>query len=215
MPTIIRDGADWLAGLGTAKSQGTKVFALTGRVVNVGLVEVPMGMTLREIVEDIGGGTLDGRPLKAVQTGGAVRWLRPADLLDTPVDYEALAGVGSIMGSGRHGRDRRQADMVDVARYFMDFCREESCGKCIPCRVGTVQMHLLLTGHERRRAWTSLTGWSVCAMMVEHTSLCGLGQSAPEPGAQHSRYFRNEYLAALQTGPAGRGLPSVTWEAVP
>ncbi len=124
VPTIIRDGPDRLAALGTEKSRGTKVFALTGRVVNVGLVEVPMGMTLREIVEDIGGGIVDGRPLKAVQTGGASGGCLPADLLDLPVDYEALAGAGSIMGSGGMVVMDDTVCMVDVARYFMDFCRD-------------------------------------------------------------------------------------------
>ena len=136
IPAIIRNGGDWLAAIGTEKSKGTKVFALAGRVVNVGLVEVPMGITLREIVYDIGGGPLDGRRLKAVQTGGASGGCIPAEYLDMPVDYESLTAIGSMMGSGGMVVMDDTVCMVDVARYFMDFCREESCGKCVPCRVG-------------------------------------------------------------------------------
>lgn len=217
VPTIIRDGPDRLAGLGTKKSPGTKVFALTGRVVNVGLVEVPMGMTLREIVEDIGGGTLDGRPLKAVQTGGASGGCVPAELLDLPVDYEALAGAGSIMGSGGMVVMDDSVCMVDVARYFMDFCREESCGKCIPCRVGTTQLHLLLTRiTEGQASMTALDQLERLSRMVGRTSLCGLGQAAPNPVLSTLRYFRSEYLAHIQdrTCPAGV-CPVATRELVP
>ena len=149
---IIRNGGDWYAGIGTETSKGTKVFALAGRVVNTGLVEVPMGITLREIVYDIGGGIVDGRPFKAVQTGGPSGGCIPGQYLDMPVDYESLKEVGSIMGSGGMIVMDDSSCMVDVARYFMDFCREESCGKCIPCRVGTTQLHTLLTRIcERRR----------------------------------------------------------------
>ena len=217
VPTIIRDGPDRLAGLGTKKSPGTKVFALTGRVVNVGLVEVPMGITLREIVDDIGGGTLDGRPLKAVQTGGASGGCVPADLLDLPVDYEVLAGAGSIMGSGGIVVMDDTVCMVDVARYFMDFCREESCGKCIPCRVGTTQLHLLLTRiTEGQASMTDLDQLERLSRMVGRTSLCGLGQAAPNPVLSTLRYFRPEYLAHIQdrTCPAGV-CPVATRELVP
>jgi bidirectional [NiFe] hydrogenase diaphorase subunit len=217
VPAIIRDGPDRLAGLGTEKSPGTKVFALTGRVVNVGLVEVPMGMTLREIVDDIGGGTLGGRPLKAVQTGGASGGCVPADLLDLPVDYEALADVGSIMGSGGMVVMDDTVCMVDVARYFMDFCREESCGKCVPCRVGTTQLHLLLTRiTEGQARMTDLDQLERLSRMVGRTSLCGLGQAAPNPVLSTLRYFRSEYLAHIQDRVCPAGVcPVARRELVP
>src|SRR6185295_2263061 len=141
---IIRNGAEWFAGIGTEKSKGTKVFALTGKIRNIGLIEVPMGITLREIVEELGGGAPDGL-VKAVQTGGPSGGCIPAALFDTPVDYESLAQIGSIMGSGGLVVMDQETNMVDVARYYMEFCMDESCGKCIPCRVGTVQMYRLLS----------------------------------------------------------------------
>jgi bidirectional [NiFe] hydrogenase diaphorase subunit len=141
---IIRNGGRSFARVGTETSKGTKVFALAGRVVNTGLIEVPMGTTLREIVFDIGGGIVDGRSFKAVQTGGPSGGCIPAEFLDMAVDYESLVGVGSFMGSGGMIVMDDTSCMVDVARYFMDFCREESCGKCVPCRVGTTQLYMLL-----------------------------------------------------------------------
>ncbi len=186
---------------------GTKVFALAGRVVNTGLVEVPMGITLREIVFDIGGGIVDGRAFKAVQTGGPSGGCIPAEFLDMPVDYESLMGVGSIMGSGGMIVMDDTSCMVDVARYFMDFCREESCGKCVPCRVGTTQLHM----PARPRSATAdatlddLAQLERLAGMVQRTSLCGLGQSAPNPVFSTLRYFRDEYLAHIddRVCPAG------------
>ena len=217
VPVIIRDGPDRLAALGTEKSRGTKVFALTGRVVNVGLVEVPMGMTLREIVEDIGGGIVDGRPLKAVQTGGASGGCLPADLLDLPVDYEALVGAGSIMGSGGLVVMDDTVCMVDVARYFMDFCRTESCGKCVPCRVGTTQLHLLLTRiSEGQASMADLDRLERLSRTVGRTSLCGLGQAAPNPVLSTLRHFRQEYLTHIQDRACPSGVcPLRTREAVP
>jgi bidirectional [NiFe] hydrogenase diaphorase subunit len=206
VPPIIRNGGDWFARIGTGTSKGTKVFALAGRVVNTGLVEVPMGTTLREIVYDIGGGVVDGRPFKAVQTGGPSGGCIPERFLDMPVDYESLAGVGSIMGSGGMIVMDDTSCMVDVARYFMDFCREESCGKCIPCRVGTTQLHTLLSRiTEGDTTLDDLRQLEELADMVKHTSLCGLGQSAPNPVFSTLRYFREEYLAHIQdrTCPAG------------
>ncbi|HET8788359.1 MAG TPA: NuoF family protein [Actinomycetes bacterium] len=203
---IVRNGGDWYAGIGTETSKGTKVFALAGRVVNTGLVEVPMGITLREIVYDIGGGILDGRPFKAVQTGGPSGGCIPAQYLDMPVDYESLKEVGSIMGSGGMIVMDDTACMVDVARYFMDFCREESCGKCIPCRVGTTQLHTLLQRIcEGDATLDDLEQLERLSDMVKQTSLCGLGQSAPNPVFSTLRYFREEYLAHVQdrTCPAG------------
>jgi bidirectional [NiFe] hydrogenase diaphorase subunit len=206
VPAIVRNGGDWLAGIGTPTSTGTKVFALAGRVLNVGLVEVPMGISLREIVEDVGGGVVDGRPLKAVQTGGASGGCIPAELLDLPVDYESLKGIGSMMGSGGMIVMDDTVCMVDVARYFMDFCREESCGKCVPCRVGTTQLHMLLTRIADGTAGPGDLGLlERLAGTVARTSLCGLGQAAPNPVFSTLRYFRDEYLAHLEerTCPAG------------
>jgi bidirectional [NiFe] hydrogenase diaphorase subunit len=203
---ILRNGADWYAAIGTGASKGTKVFALAGRVINTGLVEVPMGITLREVVFDIGGGLRDGRPFKAVQTGGPSGGCIPAELLDMPLDYESLKAAGSIMGSGGMIVMDDTSCMVDVARYFMDFCREESCGKCVPCRVGTTQLHLLLTRISEGRADRGdLAQLESLSGMVSATSLCGLGQSAPNPVVSTLRYFRHEYLAHIddRTCPAG------------
>ena len=217
VPTIIRHGPDRLATLGTERSRGTKVFALTGRVVNVGLVEVPMGMTLRQIVEDIGGGIVDGRPLKAVQTGGASGGCLPADLLDLPVDYESLAEAGSIMGSGGMVVMDDTVCMVDVARYFMDFCRDESCGKCIPCRVGTTQLHMLLTRiTEGHGSTADLDRLERLSATVSRTSLCGLGQAAPNPVLSTLRHFRQEYLTHIHDRECPAGVcPLRIREAVP
>jgi bidirectional [NiFe] hydrogenase diaphorase subunit len=196
---IIRNGGDWYAGIGTETSKGTKVFALAGRVVNTGLVEVPMGSTLREIVYDIGGGIVDGRSFKAVQTGGASGGCIPAQYLDMPVDYESLTSIGSMMGSGGMIVMDDTVCMVDVARYFMDFCRDESCGKCVPCRVGTTQLHMLLSRiAEGRATLDDLRQLEELSDMVKHTSLCGLGQGAPNPVFSTLRYFRDEYLAHIQ-----------------
>lgn len=203
---IIRNGGGWFAGIGTEKSKGTKVFALAGRVVNTGLVEVPMGMSLREIVFDIGGGIVDGRPFKAVQTGGPAGGCIPAQFLDMPVDYESLMGVGSFMGSGGMIVMDDTSCMVDVAKYFMDFCREESCGKCVPCRVGTTQLYLMLEQITQGEAtMDDLARMERLAEMVRRTSLCGLGQGAPNPIFSTLRYFRDEYLAHIneRVCPAG------------
>jgi bidirectional [NiFe] hydrogenase diaphorase subunit len=199
VPSIVNRGAEWFASIGTPKSSGTKVFCVTGNVVHTGLVEVPLGTPLRRIVEEIGGGAPDGGAIKAVQTGGPSGGCIPAELLDTPVDYESLAKIGSIMGSGGMIVMDQSTDMVDVARYFMEFCRDESCGKCIPCRAGTVQMHRLLirivegsAGSEELRRLEALCD------MVQSTSLCGLGQTAPNPTLSTLRYFRHEYESRLQ-----------------
>ena len=202
---IVTKGAAWYAAIGTGKSKGTKVFALAGKVVNTGLVEVPMGTTLRTIVETMGGGAPNGRPIKAVQTGGPSGGCIPADELDTPVDYESLAALGSIMGSGGMIVMDDSDNMVDVAKYFMEFCADESCGKCIPCRAGTVQMHTLL---GRIRAGGATAGdvqrLEALCDMVKHTSLCGLGQSAPNPVLSTLRYFRQEYTSLLKPEGTGR-----------
>jgi bidirectional [NiFe] hydrogenase diaphorase subunit len=202
---ILRRGPEWYARIGTEKSKGTKVFALTGKIRNTGLIEVPMGITLREIVEDLGGGAPDGGRIKAVQTGGPSGGCIPAALFDTPVDYESLGTVGSIMGSGGMVVMDDSTSMVDVARFYMEFCRDESCGKCIPCRVGTVELHGLLTAIVERRATPAdLERLEDLCDMVKHTSLCGLGQTAPNPVLSTLRFFRDEYLALLQPDPFAR-----------
>ncbi|MCU0255225.1 MAG: NADH-quinone oxidoreductase subunit NuoF [Vicinamibacterales bacterium] len=198
VPPIVRNGGNWFAAIGTAKSKGTKVFALAGRVNNTGLIEVPMGITLREVVFDIGGGIPDGRAFKAVQTGGPSGGCLPAEFLDMPVDYESLATAGSIMGSGGMIVMDDTSCMVDVARYFMDFCMTESCGKCVPCRVGTVHMHdLLRRMTEGRATMADLEMLEELCEVVAATSLCGLGQTAPNPVVSTLRYFRDEYLAHI------------------
>ena len=206
VPAIVGRGGAWYAGIGTATSKGTKVFALAGRVRNTGLIEVPMGITLREVVFDIGGGIVDDRPFKAVQTGGPSGGCIPADYLDMPLDYESLAGVGSIMGSGGMIVMDDTSCMVDVARYFMDFCRDESCGKCIPCRVGTTQAWMLLSAITGGTAtMAELDQLERLSSMMAATSLCGLGQTAPNPVFSTLRYFRDEYAAHIldRTCPAG------------
>jgi bidirectional [NiFe] hydrogenase diaphorase subunit len=196
---IIRNGGAWYAGIGTEKSKGTKVFALAGRVQNTGLVEVPMGITLRKMVFEIGGGIPEGRQFKAVQTGGPSGGCLPEATLDMPIEYESLAKAGSIMGSGGMIVMDESSCMVDVARYFMDFCMTESCGKCVPCRVGTYQMHRILS------AITSMTATPKDLAMLEelcdlvkHTSLCGLGQSAPNPVLSTLKSFAAEYRAHIE-----------------
>lgn len=191
---IIRNGGKWFASIGTEKSKGTKVFALAGRVKNTGLIEVPMGISVRDIVFKLGGGIPDGRKFKAVQTGGPSGGCVPEQYLDMPVDYESLAGVGSIMGSGGMIVMDETSCMVDVAKFFMDFCRTESCGKCIPCRVGTGHIHNLLTKIADGDAEPpDLELLQRLCDMVRHTSLCGLGQSAPNPVLSTLRYFHDEY----------------------
>jgi bidirectional [NiFe] hydrogenase diaphorase subunit len=206
VPTINREGPEGYAAIGVGKSKGTKVFALAGRIVNTGLVEVPMGMTLREIIFDIGGGILDERRFKAVQTGGPSGGCIPAEHLDTPVSYESLIELGSFMGSGGMIVMDDTSCMVDVAKYFQDFCREESCGKCTPCRVGTTQMYMLLDTITRGEATENdLAQLEHLAGIVARMSLCGLGQGAPNPIFSTLRYFRDEYLAHIvdKTCPAG------------
>jgi bidirectional [NiFe] hydrogenase diaphorase subunit len=191
---IVRNGAEWFASIGTEKSKGTKVFALAGRVANTGLIEVPMGITLREIILEIGGGIPDGKHYKAVQTGGPSGGCIPEQHLDSPVDYESLARIGSIMGSGGMIVMDETSCMVDVAKYFMEFCASESCGKCVPCRAGTRQMLAILekiTAGDATAADLALLE-ELCDL-VKNTSLCGLGQSAPNPVVTTLKYFHDEY----------------------
>jgi bidirectional [NiFe] hydrogenase diaphorase subunit len=195
---ILRHGGAWYAQMGTEKSKGTKIFALAGKIANTGLVEVPLGMTLREIIFDIGGGIPEGRAFKAVQTGGPSGGCIPAQYLDMPIDYESLREVGSILGSGGMIVMDDASCMVDVARFYMDFCMHESCGKCIPCRTGTVQATRILeriTHGQGTLADLDLLE-QLCGFMQE-ASLCGLGQTAPNPVLSTLRYFRDEYLAHI------------------
>jgi bidirectional [NiFe] hydrogenase diaphorase subunit len=202
IPPIVERGGDWYAGFGTEDSKGTKVFALAGQIVNTGLIEVPMGISLREIIFDMGGGISAGRDFKAVQTGGPSGGCIPADHLDTPVEYETLRTLGSIMGSGGMIVMDDTASMVDVARYFMEFSMTESCGKCIPCRVGTAQMYDLLTKiHNGQGTAADLTLLEELCDLVMNTSLCGLGQSAPNPVLSTLRFFRQEYIDKLLAEP--------------
>ncbi len=197
-PIIIRS-SEWFSKIGTPKSPGTKVFALAGQIKNTGLIEVPMGITLRKIVFDIGGGTPDGTEFKAVQTGGPSGGCIPIEHLDIQVDYEALATVGSMMGSGGMIVMDSTSKMVEVAKYFMEFSVDESCGKCIPCRVGTKHIHSLLHKISKKSATIEDIQLleELCAM-VKDTSLCGLGQSAPNPVFSTLRYFRHEYEKLLK-----------------
>lgn len=206
IPTIIRNGGEWFAKIGTEKSKGTKVFALAGRVINTGLIEVPMGITLREIVFDIGGGIPEGKKFKAVQTGGPSGGCIPEQFIDLPVDYESLTKAGSIMGSGGMIVMDETSCMVDVAKFFVEFCMSESCGKCVPCRVGTAQMYDLLRLITNGTAtMDDLELLEELCDLVKNASLCGLGQTAPNPVLSTLRYFRHEYEAHIldKSCPAG------------
>jgi NADH:ubiquinone oxidoreductase subunit F (NADH-binding)/(2Fe-2S) ferredoxin/NAD-dependent dihydropyrimidine dehydrogenase PreA subunit len=199
IPHIINRGANWFSAIGTATSKGTKVFSLVGKVNNTGLVEVPMGISMREIVFDIGGGIPNGKKFKAVQTGGPSGGCIPESLLDTPVDYESLTQAGSIMGSGGMIVMDEETCMVEVARYFVAFTQEESCGKCSPCREGTWHMKNILEnivqgkGEEQDIELLEKLG-----RLIKETALCGLGNTAPNPVLTTIRYFRDEYLAHIR-----------------
>lgn len=198
IPWIIREGSEWFAGIGTENSKGTAVFALTGKIANSGLIEVPMGVTLREIIYEIGGGVLDGKEFKAVQTGGPSGGCLPKSFLDTPVDYDSLTEAGSMMGSGGMVVMDEDTCMVDVARYFLEFTEMESCGKCVPCRLGTKEMLTILEdivqGYGKPGDIDRL---EELAKGVKSGSLCGLGQTAPNPVLTTLRYFRDEYEAHI------------------
>jgi NADH:ubiquinone oxidoreductase subunit F (NADH-binding)/Pyruvate/2-oxoacid:ferredoxin oxidoreductase delta subunit len=206
VPWIIRNGAEAFASLGTEKSKGTKVFALAGKVARGGLIEVPMGVTLREVIEDVGGGVGGGKRLKAVQVGGPSGGCVPAELADTSIDFEALAGVGAIMGSGGLVVLDESDCMVDIARYFLRFTQDQSCGKCTFCRVGTRRMLDVL---DRICAGQGKAGdlelLETLSRDVCGGSLCGLGTTAPNPVLSTLNYFREEYEAHLQGRcPAGK-----------
>ncbi|NMA55700.1 MAG: NADH-quinone oxidoreductase subunit NuoF [Firmicutes bacterium] len=206
IPDIILRGADWFASMGTEKCKGTKVFALTGNVQNTGLVEVPMGISMREIIYDIGGGVPNGKKFKAVQIGGPSGGCLPESQLDLGVDYESLTGAGAIMGSGGLVVMDEDTCIVDVARFFLSFTRAESCGKCTPCREGIMRMLEILdriSAGEGRMEDLDLL--EKTAHIIQDTSLCGLGQTAPNPILSTLRYFRDEYVAHIkdQRCPAG------------
>ena len=197
---ILQRGSAWFAGLGTEKSKGTKTFALVGKVKRSGLVEVPLGITLREIVFDVGGGILDDEEFKAVQTGGPSGGCLPSEMLQRAVDYESLAAAGSIMGSGGMVVMDRHTCMVDVARYFLDFTQKESCGECVPCRLGTKQLLEILTDiTEGRGRPGDIELLEELAIAVKKGALCGLGQTAPNPVLTTIRYFRDEYEAHIHS----------------
>ncbi len=203
---ILTKGGDWFASIGTPSSKGTKVFALAGKIVNTGLIEVPMGTPLRTILFDIGGGIPNGK-FKAAQTGGPSGGCIPEQFLDLPVDYESLAKIGSIMGSGGLIVMDENSCMVDVARFFMEFCMDESCGKCIPCRAGTVQMHEILQRMTEGEATEDdLERLRELSVLLKETSLCGLGQTAPNPVVSTLRYFYDEFTAHIRDRrcPAGQ-----------
>ena len=206
VPPIIARGSQWFAACGTERSKGTKVFSLVGKVRNTGLVEVPMGTTLRQIVYGPGGGIIDDRPFKAVQTGGPSGGCLPESMLDLPIDFDALSAQGSMMGSGGLIVMDDRTCMVDLARYFIEFLLEESCGKCVPCREGLRQLHYLLVDIcEGRGTPGHLELIEDLSQGVKNGSLCGLGQSAPNPVLSTLRFFRDEYEAhiAEQKCPAG------------
>jgi NADH:ubiquinone oxidoreductase subunit F (NADH-binding)/(2Fe-2S) ferredoxin len=195
VPTIVRNGPGWFNAMGTQTSKGTKVFALTGKVAHSGLIEVPMGMSLREIVEDIGGGNPQGQPLKAVQTGGPSGGVIPVDKIDVPVCYEQLTELGSMMGSGGMIVMDTDDSMVEIAKFYLGFTVDESCGKCAPCRVGGTQMLALLQKvTDGKATLDDLDLIKRLSRAMQKASLCGLGQTAPNPVVSTLRYFEDEYM---------------------
>ena len=196
VPLIIKNGVEWYHSIGTEKSPGTKAFALTGNVVNTGLIEVPMGTTIREVVFDIGGGIPNGKKFKAAQTGGPSGGCIPAHLIDTPIDYDNLLAIGSMMGSGGLIVMDEDNCMVDIAKFFLEFTVDESCGKCTPCRVGTKRMYEILDKITRGNGTLEdIDKLEQLCYHIKANSLCGLGQTAPNPVLSTLRYFRDEYIA--------------------
>ena len=198
IPRIILQGADWFASMGTEKSKGTKVFALGGKIRNTGLVEIPMGTTLREVIEEIGGGIPDGKKFKAAQTGGPSGGCIPAEHFDIPIDYDNLISIGSMMGSGGLIVMDEDSCMVDIAKFFLEFTVDESCGKCTPCRIGTRRMLEILDKiTEGNATMEDLDKLEELAAYIKDNALCGLGQTAPNPVLSTLRYFRDEYVAHI------------------
>lgn len=207
IPVIINKGAGWFNKIGTEKSKGTKVFALAGKINNVGLIEVPMGTTLREVIYDIGGGIKDGKKFKSVQTGGPSGGCLTTKFLDTPIDYENLLAAGSMMGSGGMIVMDEDDCMVSIARFYLEFTLEESCGKCSPCRIGNKRLHEILSKiTEGKGDLEDIDRLKVLSDVIKDTSLCGLGQSSPNPVLSTILNFEDEYLAHVQDGkcPAGQ-----------
>ena len=198
VPQIILNGPEWFASMGTEKSKGTKVFALGGKIHNTGLVEVPMGTTLREIVEEIGGGVPNGRKFKAAQTGGPSGGCIPAEHFDVPIDYDNLIAIGSMMGSGGLIVMDEDTCMVDIAKFFLEFTVDESCGKCTPCRIGTKRLYDLLDKITKGKAdMEDLDKLETLCYHIKENALCGLGQTAPNPVLSTLKYFRDEYVAHI------------------
>ncbi len=196
IPTIIREGAEYFAAMGTEKSKGTKVFALGGKIANTGLVEIPMGTTLREIIEEIGGGIPNGKKFKAAQTGGPSGGCIPASLIDTPIDYDNLTAIGCMMGSGGLIVMDEDNCMVDIAKFFLNFTVDESCGKCTPCRVGTKRLlEMLDKVTDGKATLEDLDKIEDLCHYIKENSLCGLGQTAPNPVLATLKFFREEYVA--------------------
>ncbi|MEM2977498.1 MAG: NADH-ubiquinone oxidoreductase-F iron-sulfur binding region domain-containing protein, partial [Thermoplasmata archaeon] len=199
VPLIINRGGDWYSQIGTETSKGTMIFSLVGKINNTGLVEVPMGISLRKMVYDIGGGIPGGKRFKAVQTGGPSGGCIPEGLLDLTVDYDRLSSAGAMMGSGGMIVMDEDTCMVDVAKYFLNFLKDESCGKCTPCRVGIAQMHRILSAiTEGRGRMEDLETLQELAEVVRSASLCALGGTAPNPVLTTLRYFRDEYEAHIR-----------------
>jgi len=218
VPVVYQRGAEWFASIGTKTSKGTKVFALAGKVNNVGLVEVPMGTTLREIIYDIGGGIKGGAEFKAAQTGGPSGGCIPKQYLDTPIDYESLMSIGSMMGSGGMIIMSDHDCMVNIARFYMEFIVEESCGRCAPCRIGNKRMLEILTGiTEGRGSEEDLNELRSLSETIMDTSLCGLGQTAPNPVLSTMKYFMDEYEAHVKDHrcPAGVCQKLLRYEILP
>jgi len=194
VPEIILKGSSWFSRIGIGQSKGTKVFALVGKVRHVGLVEVPMGTTLREIIYDIGGGIPDGKAFKAVQTGGPSGGVLSVEHLDTPIDYESLRSFGTMMGSGGMIVMDEDNCMVDIAKFYLQFTMEESCGKCTPCRIGTKRLFEMLDSITKGKGSThTLDQLLLLGQNIKNSALCGLGQSAPNPVLSTMRYFEEEY----------------------
>ncbi|MGM0673733.1 MAG: NADH-ubiquinone oxidoreductase-F iron-sulfur binding region domain-containing protein [Spirochaetota bacterium] len=218
VPVIITRGSDWYTKIGTEKSRGTKVFALTGKINNSGLIEVPMGTTLRDIVYNIGGGIANGKEFKAIQSGGPSGGMIRAEYLDTPIDYEHLQELGSIMGSGGLIVMDEDDCMVDVAKFYLGFTVEESCGKCAPCRVGGKKMYDILDRITKGQGtMEDLDRMDTIGFSMQRASLCGLGQTAPNPVMSSLKYFKDEYLAHIheQSCPAGHCKDLVKFTILP
>ncbi len=207
IPVIINKGAAWFSSIGTERSKGTKVFALAGKVNNVGLIEVPMGTTLREVIFDIGGGIRGGKKFKAVQTGGPSGGMLTSEFLDTPIDYDNLIAAGSMMGSGGMIVMDEDDCMVAIAKFYLEFTLEESCGKCSPCRIGNKRLYEILHSiTEGKGMIEDMERLSLLGNVIKDTSLCGLGQTSPNPVLSSLKYFRDEYIAHVRDGrcPAGK-----------